>query len=289
MPIAHLETVDLHYLTLGAQDGQTGSAKPLVMVHGLGANLAFWYHLAPALLSVTQQIVLFDLRGHGRSSMPSQHYTPWEIAEDLKDLLDFLGIETVNLLAHSFGGSVALHFSCLYPHRVQNLMLADVRLRLLQPALKLRHFRRWSDLQPQLEKLGITLDENDPESGHQILEVLARSRIEQANHPKLMQHLQTPFSGKQGKRTAQQWLKLLEMTTAQDDFLQLEKITIEQLEKMEKPILAVYGEQSPALPTGHALQKLCSPLNFETVPAAGHFFPLSSPQPLITSVKTFLS
>lgn len=90
MPTACLKTVDLHYLQLGEQNSQNSFPSDLVMVHGLAASLGFWSYTA-SVLAQTNRVTLFDLRGHGRSSMPQSGYTPRQMAEDLKELLDYLG------------------------------------------------------------------------------------------------------------------------------------------------------------------------------------------------------
>lgn len=281
MPTARLSTINLNYLQLGKK---SDFDRDLVMVHGLATNLAFWYHLAESFGS-KYRITLFDLRGHGRSSMPQSGYTPKQMAEDIKELIDALEIEEAVFLGHSFGGSVVLHFACQYPERIDRLILADIRLKLLQPQQKPQDWLNWERLQPILQEAGIKLDENETEAGYKLLTEVARSQVrEDFTMPQSLSNLFPQGS----KRTAQQWLKLLDTTNAWVDFVAPESITLEQLQQLNKPTLAIYGDRSPTLPTGNALKEILSDLKFELVSNAGHFFPVSQPDKLTTAVQNFL-
>ncbi len=261
------------------------------MLHGLATNLAFWYPLAQ-VFAETYPTTLFDLRGHGRSSMPLTGYTPPALAEDLRELLDHLGIMRANFIGHSFGGSVLLCFAHRYPERVHGLVLADVRLRLLQPSQEPKAWPNWSRLGPNLEKVGIHLADDEPEGGYRLLEEMMRWELRGGHKssdgpiPKVLEQLLPPGGS---RRTAERWVQLLEGTTARQEFLKGEPMTCDQLAQLHKPTLAVYGENSPTLPTAHALKELWPHTQFEFVPHAGHFFPLSKPERLLIPAQKFLA
>jgi hypothetical protein len=56
------------------------------MVHGLATNLAFWYIRYVSAFSKRYRVTLYDLRGHGRSSITDSGYTPKNMAVDLQKL-----------------------------------------------------------------------------------------------------------------------------------------------------------------------------------------------------------
>src|ERR1700733_231744 len=116
MPSLATREVRLNYL-------QFGTGEPLVLIHGLGANLSFWYFGAARILARTRCLLMYDLRGHGRSSMPREGYGLHQMVSDLVDLLDILGIERADIAGHSFGGRVALALAALHPHRVRNVVI----------------------------------------------------------------------------------------------------------------------------------------------------------------------
>lgn len=99
-----------------------GKGKTLVFIHGLSDNLLYWEYLSTNLKD-SYQILRIDLRGHGESELGSDEITMGLFVDDLKNLLDNLNIEKVNLIGFSLGGAIALDFTIKYPQRVSSLVL----------------------------------------------------------------------------------------------------------------------------------------------------------------------
>lgn len=99
-----------------------GSGPPLVLVHGLGVDLRMWDDQFTTLAQHFR-VVRYDARGFGRSALPTAE--PYSHADDLKGLLEHLGIARTALAGLSFGGRVATHFTLTYPEMVQRLILVD--------------------------------------------------------------------------------------------------------------------------------------------------------------------
>jgi pimeloyl-ACP methyl ester carboxylesterase len=273
VPILTLQSTNCNYLQLQPESVASNPLPEMVMVHGLAANLAFWYNLG-TIFSATHRVTLWDLRGHGRSSMPLAGYQPAQMAQDLKELMDLLEIERATLVAHSFGGEVALHFGSCHPDRVHQLILADVRLKLCQPQQKTQDWPQWPQLQPKLNALGIQIDPEEPEAGYKLLTELAKLQINSMPDQGQLPADLVPFSG---KRMAQQWLKLIQTTQALDELIGGQSISQAQCQQLDKPTLLMYGDRSPTLPTAQGLQSLWPHAQLKIIPEAGHFFPLSQP------------
>jgi poly(3-hydroxyalkanoate) depolymerase len=99
-----------------------GTGTPLLLVNGIGANLEMW---APLRRRLSRRSVAVDLPGTGGSSTP---FFPMTIPADallLLQVLDALGIETVDVLGFSFGGAVAQELARRAPARVRRLVLAS--------------------------------------------------------------------------------------------------------------------------------------------------------------------
>lgn len=97
-------------------------APPLLAVHGITGFGARFGRLADRLPD--RRWLCPDLRGHGRSPAPG----PWRTEEHIRDLLAVLdddGIDRADIIAHSFGGHVALHLLAAAPDRVGRLVLLD--------------------------------------------------------------------------------------------------------------------------------------------------------------------
>ena len=99
-----------------------GSGETLVFIHGLSDNLIYWEFLANHLKG-NYQILRIDLRGHGGSELGNDEITIDTYVLDLKNLLDELKIQNVNLIGFSLGGIVALDFNRKYPKMVSSLVL----------------------------------------------------------------------------------------------------------------------------------------------------------------------
>jgi pimeloyl-ACP methyl ester carboxylesterase len=107
---------------------QVGEGPHLVMIHGLTGNLAVWHLRIVPLLWDHFTIVTYDLRGHGYSDKPRSGYSADDMAGDLGELMDALGIERAALVGHSFGADVALYFSLRHPERVEQAIAVEAAL-----------------------------------------------------------------------------------------------------------------------------------------------------------------
>jgi pimeloyl-ACP methyl ester carboxylesterase len=100
------------------------------MLHGLMIDdlSSLYFTAAPALADVAD-VVLYDLRGHGRTEQPATGYGPDEAVADLIGVLDALGLtEPVYLLGNSVGGTIALAAAMAHPDRVAGLMLLEAHV-----------------------------------------------------------------------------------------------------------------------------------------------------------------
>ena len=104
----------------------------VVMVPGFGSHLerawelprlAHFYHR----LSSFSRLILLDKRGTGLSDRVSPEALPGieQRKEDLKAVMDDVGVERASLIGHSDGGPLAILFAATYPARVENLVLIN--------------------------------------------------------------------------------------------------------------------------------------------------------------------
>ncbi|WP_330475841.1 alpha/beta fold hydrolase [Terrabacter sp. C0L_2] len=103
-----------------------GSGEPLVVWPGGPArDAAYLGDLGGLAEAAHRSIVIPDPRGTGASPRPADHtaYAASRLADDLEALREHLGLETLDLLAHSAGCSVALLHAARHPARVGRLVL----------------------------------------------------------------------------------------------------------------------------------------------------------------------
>jgi pimeloyl-ACP methyl ester carboxylesterase len=119
--LAHLNGIDLFYEEHWV-DAPPG--LPLVLVHGFGVTHRYWDATAAAL-GGRYRVVVFDARGHGLSGVPDDlaAYDELMFVEDLRALLDHLGIERAVIGGLSMGGNIALRFGMASPERCAGLIV----------------------------------------------------------------------------------------------------------------------------------------------------------------------
>lgn len=101
-----------------------GSGQPIVFVHGFTLDHRMWQPQVE-FFSKNYQVITYDARGFGRSSLPDGSY---DHTADLRALLEHLGIEQAHLVGLSMGGRIATNFTLNYPEMVRSLTLMDAAL-----------------------------------------------------------------------------------------------------------------------------------------------------------------
>lgn len=116
MPWAAVDDTSLYYQT-------RGKGPAIVFAHGAGGNHMSWWQQLPHFAR-HYRCVTFDQRAFGRTRNPPAGPGRRAFAEDLRQLLDHLDIETVAIVAQSMGGRTAVSFAYRHPDRVRALVLA---------------------------------------------------------------------------------------------------------------------------------------------------------------------
>lgn len=131
MDKAQIEDIEIAYRI----DGPRDPARPwLVFAHSLACDHSMWDEQVVAFGSEFN-ILRYDLRGHGASSAPAGEYTLERLAEDLRGLLDALGIRQCHYVGLSLGGMIGQMAALRFPSRLTSLTLADTSSR-YPPAMK---------------------------------------------------------------------------------------------------------------------------------------------------------
>lgn len=114
---AHLNGVEIYFEVHGIGD-------PLVLLSGFSGSSQDW---KPSLTAWGSdfQIILPDLRGHGRSSILSAPFRHEDAAFDLLALFDHLGIPTFKAVGISAGGNTLLHLATKQPDRVKAMVMVS--------------------------------------------------------------------------------------------------------------------------------------------------------------------
>ncbi|PWI40915.1 alpha/beta hydrolase [Streptomyces sp. ICBB 8177] len=99
-------------------------------------------------LDARRRLVMLDARGTGGSGLPADPgtYRCDRLVDDVEALRRHLGLERVDLLAHSAAGDLALQYAGRYPHRVRALCMITARARVLGVEFTTAHRAQAADL-----------------------------------------------------------------------------------------------------------------------------------------------
>lgn len=122
-----------------------GRGAPLLLVHGLGSSTLDW-ESQTAVLAAHYRVIAVDLRGHGRSDKPDEHYSIAGFADDVVALIEHLKLGPVHLVGISMGGMVGFQLGVERPELLQSLCIVNSG-----PEVKAKSFgdfvqiaKRWS-------------------------------------------------------------------------------------------------------------------------------------------------
>lgn len=101
-----------------------GGGRSLVLVHGISDDGTTWMPLVPAL-PPEWDVVMLDLRGHGRSGDPETGWTIRTMADEVAALIASLGLKNPQIAGHSMGAAVTLALASYYPDVPSAIFLED--------------------------------------------------------------------------------------------------------------------------------------------------------------------
>lgn len=119
MPIVRLGSVGIYY-------EDRGRGRPLVWSHGFACGAKMWQPQVEWFAD-RYRVITYDVRGHGASDAPAEPeaYSQPHSVEDLRALLDHLGLERSCIGGLSMGGNIALNLALAHPDLVAGLVIAD--------------------------------------------------------------------------------------------------------------------------------------------------------------------
>ncbi|MFI9804130.1 alpha/beta fold hydrolase [Streptomyces sp. NPDC052301] len=207
--------IRLHVQRTGPTGGRVPHAT-VVLVHGLLTDslASYYFTVAPAFAAAGLDVVMYDLRGHGRSERPPRGYTLDHNIDDLTALLARLDITgPVHLVGNSYGGTIAFGYAARHPDRTAGLTLIES-----EPATP-----AWA------AKLGRILRRVTTELAH--------------NEPDAIRWI-TAHRGHNTARLAKGAARLARETSLARDIPASRVLTEDEIRAVRCPVLGVYGGDS---------------------------------------------
>ena len=103
--------------------GDPKATNVLIAIHGGPGNSSDYMVSLEQLASTKLAVVTYDQRGTGQSTDSSKGYAMHNYVADLEAVRQAVGVESVHLLGHSWGGLVALRYAVAHPQRVRSIIL----------------------------------------------------------------------------------------------------------------------------------------------------------------------
>ena len=126
MPLATTRQGSLHYEIVDQVASGREPREAILFHHGIGATAGIWAGWF-ATLADAHRLVSFDMRGYGRSHIPSTDFK-WsleQMVEDLFAVADAAGLPRFHLVGESIGGTVALAAALAEPQRIATLTVSN--------------------------------------------------------------------------------------------------------------------------------------------------------------------
>ena len=119
--------VRIAYLDAGPRDG-----SPIVLVHGFASNSKVnWVATGwvETLTAAGYRVIALDNRGHGASEGPHDpdlYGTATHMAEDVRRLMDHLGVARADVMGYSMGAWITAHLALAHPERLRSAILSGL-------------------------------------------------------------------------------------------------------------------------------------------------------------------
>lgn len=114
-----------------------GQGEPIVLVHGFASNKETnWVSpgWVAALTGAGRRVIALDNRGHGQSTKlyaPAAYHSAI-MAEDVRALLDHLGLPCADIMGYSLGGRITAFLALAHPQRVRSAVLGGLGIHLVE-------------------------------------------------------------------------------------------------------------------------------------------------------------
>ncbi|MBM4761973.1 alpha/beta hydrolase [Bacillus sp. B15-48] len=130
MPFCHLKYGNMYY-------DDYGTGTPIVMLHPPAMGRNVFHYQKP--LQNHLRLILPDLGGHGDTKTNKAVFSTTDYVEEIRTLLDHLGIDKAVICGYSTGGNYAQEFALNYPDRTLALMLCGCFPEVQSYILKYEH------------------------------------------------------------------------------------------------------------------------------------------------------
>lgn len=100
-----------------------GEGRPIVLLHGAFMTIeGNWSAMIPELFK-TRKVIAIEMQGHGHTPFSERKLSQVTLAADVQSVMDYLKVDSADVLGYSMGGSVAYEFAIQSPTRLRKLVI----------------------------------------------------------------------------------------------------------------------------------------------------------------------
>jgi len=99
-----------------------GSGEPLVLLHGAFMAITDDWSVWINELSKTRKVIAIEMQGHGRTADINRDMSYENLADDVAGLLDYLKIQSADIMGYSLGGGVSILCAIRHPEKVRKVV-----------------------------------------------------------------------------------------------------------------------------------------------------------------------
>ncbi|MBS1523226.1 MAG: alpha/beta hydrolase [Bacteroidetes bacterium] len=100
-----------------------GEGRPIVLLHGAFMTIeGNWAQIIPELAK-TRKVIAIEMQGHGHTPYSDRKLTHAALASDVEGIMDYLKVDSADVVGYSMGGSVAYKFAIQSPKRLRKLVI----------------------------------------------------------------------------------------------------------------------------------------------------------------------
>jgi proline iminopeptidase len=240
-------------------------------------------------LAIDHQVVFYDQRGNGRSSMPEitmENFTVDWMVSDLDELRNAWGFDRISVVGHSWGGLLGMYYASRHPDRVERLVLVDAAP--INTDLLIRSYR---------ELIG-----RFPDGDWERLEAMYESEAYLEGDPECLNEAMRLSEGPtfHVPTAREQYFDLVsfDAVTARN-LVEISKpaqaikqgITVQDdLHRIDCPTLIIHGAKDFIVPEAPALvQRLISDAELIVIPDSGHYPFIEQPEAFTDALRSFIN
>lgn len=248
-----------------------GAGPPLVLLHGTPFSSWEWHRVAP-ILARDHRVYVFDMLGYGQSTQAAgQDVSLGAQTELFEALIAHWGIERPRVLAHDFGGAIALRAHLLKAVEYDRLLLVDPVAARPWGSPFVQHVREheaaFAGVPDYLQRAMVS--------------AYVQTAIRRTMPAAELEPYIAPWLGERGKPALYRQIAQMELRYTDE----IEPL----LGETRCPVSLLWGEEDEWIPleAGRSLADRLRPERFDTVPGSGHLMQEDAPEAIVAEALAF--